>query len=245
MAVALATIREPTGPSDGAREAAVAGLWRNAHTLSEGLVAEDGRRFRVVYPGRPGGSAGPDFRDCVIETENGELVTGDVEVHVAAPAWNQHRHHVDPNYNGVVLHVVLRPQGRKSSDQQSRTTTPVASLAAFTDALETGGPSQSALAVALASGQKSLGELLDDAGDQRFQAKSRGFSLELRGADPEQVLYGSVMEALGYAANRRPFRELAQVVPVEVLGGLRGSPAPRACWRSRRCSLMPPGCCPR
>ena len=123
-----------------------------------------------------------------------------------------------------MLHVVMRPEGRKSSDQQSKTTTPVASLAAVTDELQTEGSPRSAVAVALASGQKSLGELLDKAGDQRFQAKSRGFSMELRGAYPEQVLYGAVMEALGYAANRRPFRELAQAVPFERLSGLRAEP---------------------
>ena len=224
MPVALAAIREPSGQSRTYRESAVVDLWRNAHVLSEGLVAEDGRLFRVVYPGRPGGSSGPDFRDCVIETDVGERLTGDVEVHVAAPSWDQHRHHLDPNYNGVVLHVVMRPEGRKSSDQQSKTTTPVASLAAVTDVLQTEGPLRSAVAVGLSSGQKSLGELLDEAGDQRFQARSRGFSMELRDADPEEVLYCAVMEALGYAANRKPFRELAQAVPFERLSSLRGEP---------------------
>ena len=46
------------------------------------LKAANGRRFRVVYPGRPGTTAGPDFRDAVLEEEGVGLVRGDVEVHV-------------------------------------------------------------------------------------------------------------------------------------------------------------------
>ena len=85
MAIAPAAIREPADQSRTYRESAVVDLWRNAHVLSEGLVAEDGRRFRVVYPGRPGGGAGPDFRDCVIETDVGERLTGDARCTLPLP----------------------------------------------------------------------------------------------------------------------------------------------------------------
>ena len=59
--------------------------------VADGLETEDGRRLRVVYPGRLSGLAGPDFRDTVLETEAGELITGDVELHVDAPDWYRHR----------------------------------------------------------------------------------------------------------------------------------------------------------
>jgi hypothetical protein len=152
------------------------------------LYTQDGRRLRVVYPGRPSGVAGPDFRDSVISTETGELVTGDVELHVSAPDWYGHRHHVDPNYNGVVLHVVLFPKGTKTTRQQSRTHVPVASLMPHADEL-----------VAAASGppppvrfqgQGTLEQLLDRAGDERFLAKSVGFALQLKVEDPDEALYG-------------------------------------------------------
>jgi len=152
----------------------MAALWRNAHALSDGLVTEDGRRFRVVYPGRQSGGGGPDFVDSLLETESGDLLAGDVELHLDAPDWECHGHHADPNYNGVILHVVLHPRGRSASPQQSRMGVVVASLAPALDRLEQ-------IAQTPQSGpdgkgrldHEEIGALLDHADDQRFQAKSR------------------------------------------------------------------------
>lgn len=72
-------------------------------------------------------------------------------------------------------------------------------------------------------GTEALGALLDELGRARFEEKVAAFVLELEaGTDPAQVLYAGMLEALGYSANRRPFRQLAAAVPLslaeEVLG---------------------------
>lgn len=206
-------------------ERALAALWRRAHTLSEGLVTEDGRRLRVVYPGRASPRAGPDFRDAVLATGEGELLTGDVELHLNAPDWYRHRHDVDPSYNGVILHVVLRPKGGLPAKQRSKTAAPVASLAAAATSLEGGGmPAHDLLGHLRAMDAPTLGRALDRAGDERFLARSQGYALELAEAGPDQAMYRGLMEALGYASNRRPFRRLADLVPLASLGQLRGEP---------------------
>ena len=225
MSAAAFAIRESRGPISGPSESALALLWRNAHALSEGLVTEDGRRFRVVYPGRLSGRAGPDFRDSVIATDTGELLSGDVELHLAAPDWEGHGHHADPNYNGVILHVVLHPRGRTASRQQSKSSVVVASLGPALDLLSrVRGTQLTGPHLWPGLHGKKLEGLLDRAGDQRFLAKTRGFSLELETTDPEEALYAAIMEGLGYAANRRPFRELASIVPMSTLMALRGEP---------------------
>ena len=202
-------------PTTALPERAVAALWSRAHTLSDGLVTEDGRRLTVVYPGRPNARAGPDFMDAVIQDASGRRIVGDVELHVDAPDWYGHRHHLDPAYNGVVLHVVLRSRGSTASRQQSGTETPVAALpggrldaaaAAPSPALDLPGP-------------RGLEDLLDRAGADRFIARSDGFRAELASDTADQVLYRALMEALGYASNRKPFRRLASLVPH--LGPLR------------------------
>ena len=227
MIGALHTARESRGPAERPGERAVARLWRRAHVLADGLQTEDGRRLRVVYPGRLSGLAGPDFRDTVLETESGELITGDVELHVDAPDWYRHGHHADPAYNGVVLHVVLHPKGALGSAQQSRTAAPVASLEPVAGLLEEASdlPVDAMQWMALPRGEE-LGDALDRAGDQRFLAKARGFALELEHGDPDELLYRAVMEGLGYAANRRPFRRLAGLVPFSALRALRDEPPP-------------------
>ena len=221
-----ATIRESREPAARPSEGALARLWQNAHVLTEGLVTQDGSRFRVIYPGRRNQGAGPDFRDAVFASETSELLCGDVELHLNARDWYSHRHHVDPGYNGVVLHVVLHPNGEATSIQQSRTCIPVAALAGEQGLVESpAAPDVVGLSWVHGEGQRNLGELLDSAGDQRFYAKSRGFALELQKADPEETLYGALLEALGYAANRRPFRELARAVPMSMMSTLRSEPA--------------------
>ena len=219
----LVRVRERPAPYG---ESALAALWQRAHSLPDGLLTEDGRRFRVVYPGRPNGRAGPDFRDSVLATDDGRLVTGDVELHVEAPGWRSHGHDTDPGYNGVILHVVLRAKGSVSSRQQSRTRAPVASLEPVVDRLRQADASAHLGAVPWDGlSPRALEKLLDVAGDRRFLARSRGFARELEAGDADQVLYAALFEALGYAANRRPFRRLAENVPYATAAALRSEPA--------------------
>ena len=206
-------------------ERALGDLWRRADSLTEGLVTEDGTRFRVVYPGRANHRAGPDFHDAVIAAEGAAPITGDVELHLRAPDWYAH-HHQDPNYNGVILHVVLSPKGAAESQRQSGMMTPVASLASAVPQLEQErAPAHHVLAHLRSIDGRTLGDVLDRQGHQRFLARSRGFALELDEADPDQVLYRAIMEAMGYSANRKPFRELAERMPMASLKRLTHEPA--------------------
>ena len=193
--------------------------------MPERLVTEDGRRFRVLYPGIRNARAGPDFWNAVIATDAGDTITGDVELHLKAPDWYSHRHESDRNYNGVILHVVLWPKGSKASMLQSGMEAPVASVANVAAVLERSDPPENHILTSLQlTHEQDVGDALDRAGDERFLARSRGFRLEIADADPEEVLYRGLMETLGYASNRSPFRELAKRVPFGLLTCLRDEP---------------------
>ena len=73
-------------------------------TASTDGISSDGEVF-VRFAGWRNRSAGPDFRDAVIEAD-GVTVRGDVEVHRDARDWVRHGHDVDPKYKNVVLHIV-------------------------------------------------------------------------------------------------------------------------------------------
>ena len=219
----LATIAErPAAYS----ESALSALWSRAHTLADALITEGGKRMRVIYPGRPSARAGPDFRDAVLLQEDGSALTGDVELHTTAPGWYTHGHHSDPNYNGVVLHVVFSPKGHNSISQQSGAQAPVVALEAVAHNLDNANtdstPSLSSLEALRHS--TDIASALDAAGDARFLAKSHGFTLEIEEVGSDQALYGGVMDSLGYASNREPFRILAQHVLYETLAILRNEP---------------------
>ena len=176
----------------------------------------------MLYPGRRNGSAGPDFRDCVLSTDSGDIVVGDVEVHVNAGGWRAHGHHVDSNYNGVVLHVVLAPNGRPTTTLESRAEAPVAAIGVVpqNETVDT----EPRLRAHEDTSVSALHEKLDRVGDERFRAKADGYAMELASGDAEQPLYAGIMEALGYSANRRPFAALAASVPMARLRDLHDEP---------------------
>ena len=251
MSTWLTTIAEKPAPYSGRDrgraplpESALAKLWQRRAARQEWFRTSQGRRVRVLYPGRPGTSAGPDFRNALLHFEDEGVVQGDVEIHIRQQDWDAHGHREDPNYNGVVLHAALdlHPQ---PTERQSGGEVPVVSLASI---LPEGGPEGGETDGGEAEGDgggdgsggcrgdsgavwglltglgyprpESLDEmaaLLDRAGDERFLGKSGRFVKFLAEQAPEQVLYEGVMEALGYRHNQQPFVRLASLAPYAVL----------------------------
>ena len=231
-------------------ESLLARLWQERAARERSLRAGDGRRFRVVYPGRVGIDAGPDFRGAVIEEEGVGLVRGDVEVHVRQRDWDAHGHGKDPRYNGVILHVVARGD-TGSTTLHSGSRVPVISLEPLMDMVPRPGRGPDLWPLLKPHGYwppKSVAEvssLLDRAGDTRFLGKSATFLALLKGEDHEQVLYATLMEALGYSQNRAPFLELAHRVPYRSLerAVLKSSPQERL-WTLQQILLSTAGFLP-
>lgn len=196
-------------------------VWQGASLRGDALLTSEGIRLRVVHPGRRAGGAGPDFHHAVIATA-GERRCGDVELHVRSSAWRAHGHHHDPNYNGVILHVVFRDDARQPTLLENGTSVPVLPLEAYLTAATPTSALLHAAAEPCADavtrlGATAVGEVLDRAGDARFRAKGRTFRSELAADDADQVLYHGLLRALGYSANTEPFGELARRVPMQTL----------------------------
>ena len=205
-------------------ESLLARLWSKRAARQAEFRTGNGTRFRVLYPGHPGGGAGPDFRDALLQLDGVGVVRGDVEIHLHQRDWRSHGHGSDPNYNGVVLHAALEVES-PATELQSGRQAPVVSLKALLDGEDPpeAGPN-AALWEALSShgypqpaGKNELGLLLDRAGDRRFLARSAWFQRLLAEQDPDQVLYEGLLEGLGYRFNQQPFLKLAQRAPYEAL----------------------------
>lgn len=218
-----------TGRSD-IPERLLAGLWQKRAARQRDFRTAAGRRVRVLYPGRPGVTAGPDFRDALLEVEGLGLVQGDVELHLRQQDWYAHGHADDPNYNGVVLHAALEVSARPTNLHNGGQA-PSISLAGLLDeaspapdgdpiAGDEAEPAGGGLWPLLEwqgwprpSDALAMGALLDAAGDARFREKAALFHAFNREQGPAQTLYEGLLEALGYRANRQPFLKLAQVAP--------------------------------
>jgi hypothetical protein len=212
-------------------EQLLASLWQKRAARQQRFKTNGGRQVRVLYPGRPSSSAGPDFRDAVFHLEGLGLVRGAVEIHRRQRDWDSHGHGADPNYNGVVLHVALEVDGGDTRLQSGRQV-PVISLASLLDSAGGSngpwadpGPGEGfSLWDLLKEGgyprprtAPEMADLLDRAGDARFRQKSARYQALLREQDPDQTLYEGICEALGYRHNQQPFLKLAQRSPCRAL----------------------------
>ena len=75
-------------------------LWAGMpQTTTDGLVVE------IMSVGQHNRDAGPDFSHARVRINNQEWV-GNVEMHIRASDWRHHRHHTNPAYDNVILHVV-------------------------------------------------------------------------------------------------------------------------------------------
>jgi hypothetical protein len=208
-----------------ADEAALGERW--AAGVRGPLRLEDGRALRVVFPGVAGGASGPDFIGAILDA-GGDLLRGDVELHLRASGWRTHGHHRDPAYTNVVLHVAARNDtGALTTLHSSGRAIPVLVLAASAQPAFP-PPFTPPCALQLALGRQSA-PTLERMSLRRLRAKAARVLPLVRDAGPAQALYTLALEQLGGAGNREPFAALARRLPLAaLLERLDTSTAPRA-----------------
>ncbi len=95
-------------------------IWLKQLFDSKRLVSTDGRAVRILNAGLLHRGSGPDFRNATIKI--GETTfSGNIEFHRTFDDWKSHNHHTDPNYNSVILHVVLHGSAQATETHSKRT----------------------------------------------------------------------------------------------------------------------------
>ncbi len=190
-----------------------------------GLTTAGSEPIRIIYPGRKNDDRGADFRDAVIATSQG-IIKGDIEVHVKSSDWQAHRHHQDPAYNRVILHVVMWHNSQAATELHNGNTVPILTLDKYLEGPSSHGArlvhspacsSMPCLETAKGLATDTLAEFLDSAGEERFWAKAAEFQAELSQMEASQCLYQGIMGALGYAKNKPPMLKLASKLPLQIL----------------------------
>lgn len=70
------------------------------------LRTKNADEIEVIKVGEMETTDGADFKNAKVKI-NGKIYRGDIEIHVKASDWKNHKHHLDERYNTVILHVVL------------------------------------------------------------------------------------------------------------------------------------------
>jgi hypothetical protein len=209
------------------REHLVRCIWYEQHLSVNSLTLDDGRPLAVASQGWWNIGAGPDFTKAEI-TIDGAAQRGDIEVHTYSSDWYKHNHNQDPAYNDTVLHVAMwndrdsRSVKRYDGSDLPQLTLsrhlsePLGRLEELIDLTEYPFESDANAGVCrrkigdARTYDELVGTFLDLAGDWRMLTKAQRFGVLLKVTGPEEALYCGLMEAMGYPANKVPFRRLAE-----------------------------------
>lgn len=80
-------------------------IWKLKKIDFSNLKTSDGDELTVLDFGNYNTDSGPDFLNARIKINN-TIWAGNIEMHIFSSDWIKHKHHLDPAYNNVILHVV-------------------------------------------------------------------------------------------------------------------------------------------
>lgn len=82
-------------------------IWLNQYFDTTELRSSQGEELMIIDGGIFNKNQGPDFLSAKIRIGS-QTWFGNVEMHLNSSDWFRHSHHLDQNYNNVILHVVWK-----------------------------------------------------------------------------------------------------------------------------------------
>jgi hypothetical protein len=193
-------------------------IWQHQRIQRNQLHTTDDRALVVLHPGFWNYEAGPDFRGAVIQFADSRPAAGDVEIDLTTAGWHGHQHDRNPEFKGVILHVVW--------EGQTNSALPTLALKGFLDSpleelsvwIDTEGGQ---LIPAQLQGQccqplrdlppAALQDLLQQAALIRLESKARQIQARARQVGWDQALWEGLFRGLGYKHNVWPMQRLAEL----------------------------------
>ena len=208
-------------------ERVVQKIWLLQDFAAQCLVTVSGKSIHVKDPGRWNLQEGPDFKEARLLVDGVEL-DGDVEVHFNVTDWYKHQHEQDRNFDAVVLHIVLHPEGRKLSPvqtSQGRVPECLYLMPLLNRDLESYAMDEALLELEQQDELEWVAqfierplegrlEILQAKAQQRWQQKLRYAQQRLQSNGWDGACHAYALEVLGYARNRAPMLRLAAKYPL-------------------------------
>ena len=203
-------------------EMAIQQIWAEQDFAHENLKTVSGQEVKIEFAGWHNTGSGPDFKEARIQIGE-EFHLGAVEIHVDSYGWFAHQHEKNPDYNSVVLHVVLYHNGQRNIAREDGRKVLELELAPFLNK----EPSTSEMdaranlklfeelpgrcGVSLVEhGAGVLKNIIGHAAEQRIQEKMQLLLNRWDDQDPEELLFQLIFKSLGYTPFAQVFEELAK-----------------------------------
>lgn len=203
-------------------------VWKHKLFALQPLQTTDGQTVEIIDVGLPNIHAGPDFFNAKIKL-NGVLWVGNVEIHLQASDWFAHRHHLDPAYDSVILHVASRMDAspvRTNGEPipQMELHCPPALLAHYEQLLqEDRYPACHELIPSLSA--FFLHSWLSALQVERFESKTEQIHQRLKAcnSDWENAFFITLARNFGFGVNSDTFELWAKTVPLTAVNKHRDS----------------------
>jgi Protein of unknown function (DUF2851) len=204
-------------------------IWLRCDFDQARACTTDGRRVRILHPGRWNRLGGPDFKQARLEI-GGVAVCGDVELHLRAADWAAHGHASDPAYDNVVLHVILFPTAERATRGAGGRALPILPLLSLLNHdLEEYAADEAIERMAdhpLAQARRELTQLSVDAlrtellrcSGLRWNQKVHFAKLRVARLGWEEACHHTALEIFGYRFNRAPMLAVAAAHPLTEWG---------------------------
>ncbi len=202
-------------------------IWLRRDFDGAQAITSDGRKLTVLNQGRWNRGAGPDFRCARLRLGDRELA-GDVEVHLNAMDWEAHGHASDPEYDQVVLHVVLFPPaaGQRTLGSKGREIPMLSLLSllprdiesfALDDAAEhlAGRPAVRLFDSLSSMSAESIRDMLEGHAHRRWEEKLHFARFRIERLGWEEACHHAALECLGYSGNRAQMLKVAGRWPLD------------------------------
>jgi hypothetical protein len=190
-----------------------------------------GENLSVLNPGTHNYDSGPDFTNAQVRIDD-TLWAGNVEIHVKSSDWFLHKHHTDEAYGNIILHVVY-DNDREIADRNGCQVPTLEMKGKFNEKIyqkyfyylnnKNWIPCEKDIHLV------SFGKLkiwLDRLLVERMERKSGALTtlLEKNKNDFEETFYQMLAGNFGFKINEQPFRMLAAMLPLHILGKHANNP---------------------
>ncbi|MEO8066783.1 MAG: DUF2851 family protein [Flavobacteriales bacterium] len=206
-------------------------IWEQQLFLRAALRTVEGDALEIVKPGLLQPNSGPDFHDGRIRID-GQLLVGNIEIHVRASEWFLHRHHEDPAYDNVILHVVHTHDMDVRTSKGGRIPTLVLgdrisseSLSAYEQLMRNKTWVPCANSIVRVDRQR-IDLWLERVLVERLERKTTEVEVLFKtlGNDEAEAFHHHLAMGFGFKVNAEPFGQLARTLPLKTLLKYRDDP---------------------
>lgn len=199
-------------------------VWEFQYFKADNLQTSEGEQIVLLDIGKNNTNAGADYFYAKVLIDEKEWA-GTVEIHLKTSDWLNHKHHQNPDYNNVILHVVWEDDKPVLRPDQ----TPIPTL----ELKNRVNPSLQYNYKALIENkdtipcQKQFDQakpihkmmMLDKALSKRLERKAQEVQALLQNHqnDWEEITYQLLAKNFGFKINNEPFLQLSQALPLKYL----------------------------